>query len=92
MFGESSIRLKHYLHSCMHVPNWVSRHLESVFELVYNRLIPVLDLSIGLQDILLRLTFDNVCMISFGVDPGCSQPHLFEIPFAIEATLLIFWP
>ncbi|XP_061337805.1 cytochrome P450 86B1-like [Gastrolobium bilobum] len=61
---------------------------ESLFELVHNRLIPVLEesvkksLTIDLQDILLRLTFDNVCMIAFGVDPGCSQPHLPEIPFA----------
>jgi fatty acid omega-hydroxylase len=76
--------------------------IESLFELVNNRLIPVLDssfkksVSIDLQDILLRLTFDNVCMIAFGVDPGCLQPHLPVIPFAAafedatEAILLRF--
>ncbi|GAU15719.1 hypothetical protein TSUD_89430 [Trifolium subterraneum] len=76
--------------------------IESLFELVNNRLIPVLDsslkksVSIDLQDILLRLTFDNVCMIAFGVDPGCLQPHLPVIPFAeafedaTEAILLRF--
>jgi len=75
---------------------------ESLFELVNNRLIPVLESSlkknvaIDLQDILLRLTFDNVCMIAFGVDPGCLQLHLPEIPFATafehatETTLLRF--
>lgn len=30
----------------------------------------------------IRLTFDNVCMIAFGVDPGCLRPGLPEIPFA----------
>jgi len=71
-----------------HSTNFRKLTIESIFELVNNRLIPVLGLSlkknvaIDLQDILLRLTFDNVCMIAFGVDPGCLQPHLPEIPFA----------
>ncbi|KAM1064439.1 hypothetical protein ACFX13_029140 [Malus domestica] len=62
--------------------------VESLFELVYARLLPVLEDSIknstqiDLQDILMRLTFDNICMISFGVDPGCLQRGLPNIPFA----------
>ncbi|KAJ8759290.1 hypothetical protein K2173_006810 [Erythroxylum novogranatense] len=75
---------------------------ESLFELVHARLLPVLEnavtnsSSIDLQDILLRLTFDNVCMIAFGVDPGCLRPGLPEIPFArafedaTEATVMRF--
>ncbi|KAG5123833.1 hypothetical protein JHK82_030570 [Glycine max] len=75
---------------------------ESLFELVHYRLLPVLEASvkksvaIDLQDILLRLTFDNVCMIAFGVDPGCLQLGLPEIPFAkafedaTEATVFRF--
>nr|XP_043629911.1 cytochrome P450 86B1-like [Erigeron canadensis] len=75
---------------------------ESLLELVHKRLLPVLEESvkqsseIDLQDILLRLTFDNVCMIAFGVDPGCLSPGLPEIPFAqafeaaTEATILRF--
>lgn len=80
---------------------------ESLLELVHYRLIPVLDeysakqsspavVAVDLQDILLRLTFDNVCMIAFGVDPGCLGPGLPEIPFArafesaTEATLMRF--
>ncbi|XP_059633365.1 cytochrome P450 86B1-like [Cornus florida] len=80
------------------------RHLttESLLELVHFRLLPVLEdsvqqsIPIDLQDILLRLTFDNVCMIAFGVDPGCLSPGLPEIPFArafedaTEATLIRF--
>ncbi|PNT35762.2 hypothetical protein POPTR_005G092200v4 [Populus trichocarpa] len=75
---------------------------ESLLELVHSRLLPVLEnalnnsMSIDIQDILLRLTFDNVCMIAFGVDPGCLRPGLPDIPFArafedaTEATLLRF--
>ncbi|KAJ0713783.1 putative alkane 1-monooxygenase [Helianthus annuus] len=74
----------------------------SLLELVQKRLLPVLQESvdrsipIDLQDILLRLTFDNVCMFAFGVDPGCLSPGLPEIPFAkafeaaTEATVLRF--
>ncbi|KAK1416366.1 hypothetical protein QVD17_32157 [Tagetes erecta] len=75
---------------------------ESLLELVHRRLLPVCEESvhqstkIDLQDILLRLTFDNVCMIAFGVDPGCLNPALPKIPFAkafesaTEATMLRF--
>ncbi|KAK1274375.1 Cytochrome P450 86B1 [Acorus gramineus] len=61
---------------------------ESLVELVHSRLLRVLeDFSsqcdeLDLQDVLLRLTFDNVCMIAFGVDPGCLNPGLPVIPFA----------
>ncbi|KAK3030566.1 hypothetical protein RJ639_039444 [Escallonia herrerae] len=75
---------------------------ESLLELVHHRLLPVLEDSVNqsacidLQDILLRLTFDNVCMLAFGVDPGCLSPGLPEIPFAqsfeaaTEATIIRF--
>ncbi|ESQ40764.1 hypothetical protein EUTSA_v10013132mg [Eutrema salsugineum] len=57
---------------------------QCLHELVHNRLLRVLKTSvtIDLQDILLRLTFDNVCMVAFGVDPGCLGSNLPEIPFA----------
>uniref|UniRef100_A0A803MTH7 Cytochrome P450 n=1 Tax=Chenopodium quinoa TaxID=63459 RepID=A0A803MTH7_CHEQI len=61
---------------------------ESLFELVHKRLIPVLEesqknsLPLDLQDVLLRMTFDNVCMIAFGVDPRCLGLGLPKIPFA----------
>ncbi|KNA21513.1 hypothetical protein SOVF_042410 isoform A [Spinacia oleracea] len=35
-----------------------------------------------LQELLLRFTFDNVCVAAFGVDPGCLALDLPEIPFA----------
>lgn len=76
--------------------------IESLLELVHARLLPVLAESLkystqlDLQDVLLRLTFDNVCMIAFGVDPGCLRQGLPQIPFAkafeyaTEATVLRF--
>ncbi|XP_068645391.1 cytochrome P450 86B1-like [Aristolochia californica] len=60
----------------------------SLVELVHARLLPVLEEAVesntpfDLQNVLLRLTFDNVCMIAFGVDPGCLRPGLPVIPFA----------
>ncbi|RXH93953.1 hypothetical protein DVH24_016020 [Malus domestica] len=54
--------------------------VDSLFELlVHAWLLPT---PIDLQDVLMRLTFDNVRMITFGVDPGCLQPGLPKIPFA----------
>ncbi|KAK9663825.1 hypothetical protein RND81_14G001000 [Saponaria officinalis] len=75
---------------------------ESLLELVHKRLLPVLEESqknstpVDLQDVLLRLTFDNVCMMAFGVDPGCLSLGLPEVPFAqafekaTETTVLRF--
>ncbi|GMH27666.1 hypothetical protein Nepgr_029509 [Nepenthes gracilis] len=40
------------------------------------------DHVIDLQEWLLRFTFDNVCVVAFGVDPGCLALNLPEIPFA----------
>ncbi|XP_065005921.1 cytochrome P450 86B1-like isoform X1 [Musa acuminata AAA Group] len=65
-----------------------SMTVQSLLELVHSRLLPVLAEAhehrkpFDLQDVLLRLTFDNVCMIAFGTDPGCLRPGLPEIPFA----------
>ncbi|KAF6160835.1 hypothetical protein GIB67_036036 [Kingdonia uniflora] len=86
-----------------HSPDFRRMTNESLIELVHARLLPVLEDSIkqfspiDLQDVLLRLTFDNVCMIAFGVDPGCLQLGLPDIPFAqafedaTEVTVLRFF-
>ncbi|KAK8934879.1 Cytochrome P450 86B1 [Platanthera zijinensis] len=84
-----------------HSAEFRSLTARSLVELVHGRLLPVLDEAaagggVDLQDVLLRLTFDNVCMIAFGIDPGCLSPGLPKIPFAAafedatEATLLRF--
>ncbi|XP_058735145.1 cytochrome P450 86B1-like [Vicia villosa] len=85
-----------------HSTKFRSLTTDSLFHLVHSRLLPVLEDSVDkrvvvdLQDILLRLTFDNVCMIAFGVDPGCLSQNLPVIPFArafedaTEATMFRF--
>ncbi|XP_045786484.1 cytochrome P450 86A1-like [Trifolium pratense] len=61
---------------------WVNRSIK-------NRLWCILDKSIkdniyvDLQDLLLRLTFDNICGLTFGKDPETLSPNLPENPFAV---------
>uniref|UniRef100_A0A803PWP4 Cytochrome P450 n=2 Tax=Cannabis sativa TaxID=3483 RepID=A0A803PWP4_CANSA len=41
---------------------------------IQNRLIPILegnDVVLDLQDVFRRFSFDNICLFSFGLDPGC---------------------
>ncbi|KAL5546775.1 hypothetical protein UlMin_006462 [Ulmus minor] len=51
--------------------------MENVTVEIENRLVPVLESTsetlrvLDLQDILERFAFDNVCKLSFNVDPGC---------------------
>ncbi|KAJ6840841.1 uncharacterized protein M6B38_118930 [Iris pallida] len=61
---------------------WVSRS-------IYSRLLPLLEsaraeegASVDLQDLLLRLTFDNICGLAFGKDPKTLSPGLPENSFA----------
>ncbi|MED6109998.1 hypothetical protein PIB30_038808 [Stylosanthes scabra] len=78
---------------------WVNRTIK-------NRLWCILDkaakegVPVDLQDLLLRLTFDNICGLTFGKDPETLSPDLPENPFsnsfdsATEATLhrLLYYP
>ncbi|KAK0596845.1 hypothetical protein LWI29_019577 [Acer saccharum] len=71
---------------------WVNQTIE-------NRLWKILDqaavnnLSVDLQDLLLHLTFDNICGLTFGKDPETLSLELPENPFSVafdtatEATL-----
>ncbi|GLT48829.1 hypothetical protein SLA2020_224260 [Shorea laevis] len=74
---------------------WVNRTIK-------NRLWCILDKAakenraVDLQDLLLRLTFDNICGLTFGKDPETLSPELPENRFAVafdtatEATLYRF--
>ncbi|XP_051126931.1 cytochrome P450 86A8-like [Andrographis paniculata] len=61
---------------------WVNRA-------IYTRLCPILKAAqlearpVDLQDLLLRLTFDNVCGLAFGKDPQTLAPSLPENAFAL---------
>ncbi|CAL8999029.1 unnamed protein product [Prunus brigantina] len=60
---------------------WVNRTIR-------NRLWCILDkaakdhIAVDLQDLLLRLTFDNICGLTFGKDPETLSPELPDNPFA----------
>lgn len=60
---------------------WVNRSIHS-------RLCPILELArtrakpVDLQDLMLRLTFDNICGLAFGRDPKTLAPGLPENRFA----------
>ncbi|CAN1300700.1 Cytochrome P450 86A22 [Linum perenne] len=74
---------------------WVNRAIK-------NRFCPILESAqlraepVDLQDLLLRLTFDNICGLAFGEDPETLSPDLPENGFAVsfdratEATLQRF--
>jgi fatty acid omega-hydroxylase len=74
---------------------WVSRAIKL-------RFCPILEMAqleakpVDLQDLLLRLTFDNICGLAFGKDPQTLSPGLPENGFALafdratEATLQRF--
>uniref|UniRef100_A0A7N0RHA5 Cytochrome P450 n=1 Tax=Kalanchoe fedtschenkoi TaxID=63787 RepID=A0A7N0RHA5_KALFE len=72
----------------MHTARFVDYSMKCVTELVHQKLLKVVDCvvaageSIDLQEVLLRFTFDNICMAAFGVDPGCLDVSLPQVPFA----------
>ncbi|XP_074309978.1 cytochrome P450 86B1-like [Silene latifolia] len=74
----------------MHTSRFVNYSLKTMQELVHEKLLKVIEEqvnsskehTIDLQELLLRFTFDNVCVAAFGVDPGCLAIDLPEIPFA----------
>lgn len=62
--------------------------VEAVQWEIKNRLMVVLKSAceggeiIDLQDVLMRFSFDNICKVAFGVDPGCLHPSLPRSQFA----------
>ncbi|KAK9691411.1 hypothetical protein RND81_09G195200 [Saponaria officinalis] len=86
--GETWLRQRKTASIEFHSATFRQLSTQSLVELVEKRLLLVFEesiensVSIDLQDVLLRLTFDNVCAMAFGVDPGSLRPGLPEIPFA----------
>nr|QCQ83126.1 cytochrome P450 86B1-like protein [Ambrosia artemisiifolia] len=70
----------------MHSTRFIRFSMNSIKTLVHDKLLKLLDAKKGcvidLQDVLLRFTFDNTCAVAFGVDSGCLDVELPEIPFA----------
>lgn len=72
----------------MHTTRFMEYSLRTMQRLVHEKLLPLVkkhanqELTVDLQEWLLRFTFDNVCIVALGVDPGCLALDLPEIPFA----------
>ncbi|XP_065873830.1 cytochrome P450 86B1-like [Euphorbia lathyris] len=72
----------------MHSSRFIYHSFQTMQDLVHQKLLKVTEKlvksgdSFDLQEILLRFTFDNICTAAFGVDPGCLNLDLPEVPFA----------
>lgn len=86
----------------MHSSRFVEHSFWSMQELVHKKLLKLMEKvvvsgsSIDLQEVLLRFTFDNICSAALGVNSGCLDLDLPQIPFvkafeeATELTLFRF--
>ncbi|KAL3501104.1 hypothetical protein ACH5RR_035553 [Cinchona calisaya] len=86
----------------MHSSRFVAYSLQTMEDLVHQKLLKIMEKlaiskgCIDLQELLLRFTFDNICIAAFGINPGCLSLDLSDIPFAkafeeaTEITLLRF--
>ncbi|XVF02598.1 hypothetical protein REPUB_Repub04eG0188400 [Reevesia pubescens] len=86
----------------MHSSRFVEHSFQTMQDIVHQKLLKLLEKlansgqCFDLQEVLLRLTFDNICTAALGVDPGCLALDLPEVPFAkafeeaTELTLLRF--
>ncbi|CAA7039249.1 unnamed protein product [Microthlaspi erraticum] len=86
----------------MHSTRFVEHSFQTTQDLVREKLLKVMESfarsqeAFDLQDVLLRLTFDNICIAGLGADPGTLASDLPLVPFAqafeeaTESTLFRF--
>ncbi|XP_024008941.1 cytochrome P450 86B1 isoform X2 [Eutrema salsugineum] len=86
----------------MHSTRFVEHSFQTTQDLVKKKLLKVIEgfarsqEAFDLQDVLLRLTFDNICIAGLGDDPGTLDSDLPLVPFAqafeeaTESTLFRF--
>ncbi|XP_023632957.1 cytochrome P450 86B1-like [Capsella rubella] len=86
----------------MHSTRFVEHSFQTTQDLVRKKLLKVMESfaksqeAFDLQDVLLRLTFDNICIAGLGDDPGTLDSDLPLVPFAqafeeaTESTLFRF--
>ncbi|KAG2301967.1 hypothetical protein Bca52824_030618 [Brassica carinata] len=72
----------------MHSTRFVDHSFHTTRELIQRKLLKVMESfsksqeAFDLQEILLRLTFDNICIAGLGDDPGTLDVDLPHVPFA----------
>ncbi|XP_074316125.1 cytochrome P450 94A1-like [Silene latifolia] len=95
VFGDSLItingepwKFQRQIASHMFTPKSMQNFIENIVDFELNeRLIPILSNAaknrdvIDLQHVLQRFTFDNICLIAFGHDPGYLSPSMPQAKF-----------
>ncbi|KAL4363023.1 hypothetical protein GQ457_04G008130 [Hibiscus cannabinus] len=72
----------------LHSSRFIQSSFETMQDVVQKKLLVLLEKfavsgqCFDLQEVLLRLTFDNICIAALGVDPGCLALGLPDVPFA----------
>lgn len=61
---------------------WVNRTIKNRLWIILDKAVKE-KTAVDLQDLLLRLTFDNICGLTFGKDPETLSPGLPENPFSV---------
>jgi long-chain fatty acid omega-monooxygenase len=61
---------------------WANRSIKTRLWYILAAHCDVPGMSVDLQDLLLRLTFDNICGLTLGKDPETLSPNLPDNPFA----------
>lgn len=100
--GEEWVSVRKMMSSVFHSPAFKRKLIETMDELANSRLVAVLEHAarrasdVDIQDVIVRLAFDGICSVVFGVDAGCLSPGLRDIEVerafheAIEATAYRF--
>ncbi|ESQ32868.1 hypothetical protein EUTSA_v10005711mg [Eutrema salsugineum] len=100
--GESWKEQRRIIITEMHSTRFVEHSFQTTRDLIQRKLLKVMENfstsqeAFDLQEILLRLTFDNICIAGLGDDPGTLDDDLPEVPFAkafeeaTESTLFRF--
>ncbi|MCL7042686.1 hypothetical protein MKW94_030191 [Papaver nudicaule] len=85
--GETWKEQRLALTSVMYTSRFIESSHSVIQDLVHQKLLKLinkfaeLDKITDLQDLLLRFTFDNICITTFGISPGCLSIELPEVPF-----------
>ncbi|XP_021901198.1 cytochrome P450 86B1-like [Carica papaya] len=86
--GDSWKEQRRMVKAEMHSNRFMQHSFQTTQDLVNKKLIGLTEKffksgeSFDLQDVLLRFTFDSICSVAFGVDPGSLAIDLPQVPFA----------
>ncbi|GLT32289.1 hypothetical protein SLA2020_069650 [Shorea laevis] len=86
--GESWKVQRWIVKSEMHSTRFVEHSFRTMQDLVQQRLLNLTEKMVrsgeafDLQEVLLQITFDNICTAALGIDPGCLTLDLPQVPFA----------